>query len=158
MSRQSSCALGGQMQRTAARSPHSPGWVSGCVKPRTQSTGVGWAGVVVEREQPKVSGPHGGQRCQVLSLGYPRTLLDTSEELRIKWGPWGQLGHPWGQKEERAGEGGLGGSHSGESFWSSLWLERRKAFRGKVRCSSLGESLFHPSSMVSLNRQRWLWF
>jgi hypothetical protein len=30
-------------------------------------------------------------------------LLDTVEELKTNWRPWGQLGHPWGQREERAG-------------------------------------------------------
>ena len=35
--------------------------------------------------------------------------MDTTEELRMEWGRQGQLGHPWGQREERAGkEGGTG--------------------------------------------------
>ena len=48
--------LGSWMQRTAACSPHGPGWVSGCVKPR-KPTPRG-----VDREQSEVSGPHGSQR------------------------------------------------------------------------------------------------
>ena len=48
-------------------------------------------------------------------------------------------------REERAGsEGALGGSHAGESLWSSPW----KAFQWEVRHSSLGESLSHRSSTV----------
>jgi hypothetical protein len=48
----------------------------------------------------------------------------------------------------------LGGSHKSESPWSGLWLERRKAIWQEVRCGSLGESLFHHSSMVGLDKQR----
>jgi hypothetical protein len=48
----------------------------------------------------------------------------------------------------------LGGSHPGESPWSGLWLECRKAFWWEVRCSSLGESLSHHSSMADLDEQR----
>ena len=48
----------------------------------------------------------------------------------------------------------LGGSHKSESPWSGLWLERRKAIWQEVRCGSLGESLFHHSSMVGLDKQK----
>ena len=48
----------------------------------------------------------------------------------------------------------LVGSHTGDSPWSNLWLECRKTFQWKVRCSSLGGSLFHHSSMVGLYEQR----
>ena len=52
------------------------------------------------------------------------------ELLRTKWGPRGQLSHPQGRREEKAGgEGALGGSYVGESPWSDLRLEHRKAFR-----------------------------
>ena len=69
--------------------------------------------------------------------------------------PQGQLRHPRGQREERAGrEGVLGSSHAGESPLSSPWLECRKAFWWEVRRGSLGESLSHPSSMAGLDEQR----
>jgi hypothetical protein len=48
----------------------------------------------------------------------------------------GAPGAAWstpGQREEREGrEGALGGSHEGESPWSSPWLEHRKAFWQEV--------------------------
>jgi hypothetical protein len=50
-------------------------------------------------------------------------------------------------QEER---GALGGSHTGESFWSNQWLKCRKAFWPEVRQGSLGKSLSHHSSMVGL--------
>ena len=77
-------------------------------------------------------------------------LLDTTEELRTKWEPWGWLSQPWGQREERAG----GGSHMGENPWSGPWLEHRKAFWREVRCGSLGKSLSHGSSTADLHKQR----
>jgi hypothetical protein len=52
------------------------------------------------------------------------------------------------------GEGALGGSHAGESLWSGLWLECRKAFWQEDRNGSSGESLFHRSSTVGLAEQR----
>ena len=83
-----------------------------------------------------------------------QTLLDTTEDLRTKWGPQGWLSQPRGLREERAGrEGAQGGSHTGESPWSGPWLEHRKAFQLEVRRGSLGESLFHHSSTVGLDEQ-----
>jgi hypothetical protein len=35
-----------------------------------------------------------------------------------------------------------------------VWLEHRKAFWWEVRSGSLGESLFHCSSMAGLDEQR----
>jgi hypothetical protein len=81
--------------------------------------------------------------------------LDTEEELRTKWGPWGRLSHSQDQMEERAGrEGMLGGSQVCESPWSGQWLELRKAFQWEVRCCSLGKSLSHCSSMVGLEQRQ----
>lgn len=53
------------------------------------------------------------------------------------------------------GEGVLGGSSVGESPWSGLWLAHRKAFCQEVRRSSLREGLFHRSSTVDLDEQKW---
>jgi hypothetical protein len=49
--------------------------------------------VGVEREQSGIPGPHGVQGQQVLALGYHRTSLDTTEDLRIKWGSQGSSEH-----------------------------------------------------------------
>jgi hypothetical protein len=77
------------------------------------------------------------------------------EELRTEWGPQGTLGQPWERREEKAGrDGALGGSHAGESPWSSLWLECREAYQWEVRHGSLGESLSHHSSTAGLDEQR----
>jgi hypothetical protein len=58
------------------------------------------------RDGPQLGGwwTWGSPRYQVLSLGH--LMLDTTEELRTEWGPWGQLGQSRGQREERAGERG----------------------------------------------------
>jgi hypothetical protein len=48
----------------------------------------------------------------------------------------------------------LDSSHVGESPWSGLLLEHRKAFQWEVRHGSLGESLSHRSSMMCLDEQR----
>jgi hypothetical protein len=60
-----------------------------------------------------------------------------------------------GQREEKTRrEGALGGSHMGNSPWSCPLLEHREALQHEVRHSSLGENLFHHSSMVGLDEQR----
>lgn len=41
----------------------------------------------------RVPEPHGVQGQQVLALGYHRTSLDTTEDLRIKWGSQGSSEH-----------------------------------------------------------------
>jgi hypothetical protein len=83
-------------------------------------------------------------------------MLDTSEELRTEWGRGGGGRSVSPRAEGRRGQGerALGGSNAGESPWSSLWLDCRKAFWQKVRLSSLEESLTHHSSMVGLDEQR----
>jgi hypothetical protein len=43
----------------------------------------------------------------------------------------------------------------GESPWSGLWLEHRKAFRQEVRHGSLRESLSHHSTLMIRDS---LWF
>ena len=61
-----------------------------------------------------------------------QTLLNTEEELRTNGGPEVVL-ISWDQREERAGrEGALGGSHTGKSPLSDLWLDRRKAFHAAL--------------------------
>ena len=55
---------------------------------------------------------------------------------------------------EGRGRGVLDGFHMGESLWSGLWLEHRKAFWQEVRHGSLGESLSHSSSTAGLDEQR----
>jgi hypothetical protein len=55
---------------------------------------------------------------------------------------------------EGRGRGSAVWSPVGESLWSSLWLECRKAFQWEVRHGSLGESLSHRSSMAGLDEQR----
>jgi hypothetical protein len=66
------------------------------------------------------------------------------EEPRTKWGSWGQLSQPRGQREERAGE-------EGGSGWFSRVL-------GLVHGWSAGrpssKNLSHCSSTVGLDEQR----
>lgn len=49
----------------------------------------------------------------------------------------------------------LGGSSVGESPWSGPWLAHRKAFCQEVKRSSLREGVFHRSSTVDLDEQKW---
>jgi hypothetical protein len=61
-------------------------------------------------------------RHQVPSLWHP--MLKTVEKLRTNAPPPpGWLSQLWGQREERAGESALDGSHRGESPWSGPWLD-----------------------------------
>jgi hypothetical protein len=87
MSCRSFSALGGQTRRTAACFPRGPGWVSGCGKPRTQSTG-GWGG-----GQEAVQGLWASWRPEITgSLSRASQMpLNTAEELRTKWRPQGSL-------------------------------------------------------------------
>jgi hypothetical protein len=66
MSRQSSGALGGRTREDCPTRSTLPPWVSACGKSRN----IACRGV--DKGQSKVSGPHGGQKKQVLSLGLPR--------------------------------------------------------------------------------------
>ena len=121
---------------TATCFPRGPGWVSGCVKPRTPA----WQ--VVDKGQ---------SRYQFLSRGH--LMLDTVEELRTKWGPPGGSSVRLKRGEGRR-RGTLGGFHVSESPWSGLWLEHRKTFWREVRCGSLGESLSHRSSTAGLEQRQ----
>jgi hypothetical protein len=55
-----------------------------------------------------------------------QTPLNVLEELRTKWGPWGQLGQPWGQIEKGQGDRGwvVSVSLAQAASWSSSlgWL------------------------------------
>ena len=129
------------MQKTAPCFPYGPGWVSGCGKPLDPSSAGGGQGAVL------------GTRFS--DSGIP----DTAGHFRKAENKWGAPGESLASlgAEERRGQGekgALGGSHMGESPWSSLWLECRKAFWLEVRHGSLGESLFHHSSTVGLDEQR----
>jgi hypothetical protein len=81
-------------------------------------------------------------------------MLETTEELRTEWGSWAAH-QP--RAEGRRGQGGIG-EHlifpTGESPWSNLWLQSRKAFWQVVRWCSYGESLSHRSSKGGLDEQR----
>jgi hypothetical protein len=64
------------------------------------------------------------------------------------------LGVAWSSQELKGEEGRESGFHTGESPWSSLWLEGRKAFLWEVIHGFLGESLSHHLSMAGLDEQR----
>jgi hypothetical protein len=62
---------------------------------------------------------------------------------------------PRDRREERARrEEPMDSSHIGESPWSGLWLEHKKAFQWEVRSPSLGESLSYRSSRADFEEQR----
>jgi hypothetical protein len=99
----------------------------------------------------------GNPRYQVLSLRH--LTLDTTEELRTKWGPWGRLAQPCDRREERAGEEG----HWVVSTWVRVFglvlgwsIGRPSEGEWGVRHGSLGESLSHRSSKVGLDDSLWL--
>ena len=73
-----------------------PWWVSSCGE-ATDPSPQGWirgslrsVGLTEARDN----------RFSVSAFQMP---LGTTEELKTKWGPQGQLGHPQGQREEREG-------------------------------------------------------
>jgi hypothetical protein len=149
--RQSSGALGGgAVAEDCACSPCRPrdGHLAvGSHGPQSEGGGQGAVWGLWASWRPETT----GSQPQV-----SQTLLDTIEELRTKWGSWGQLCQPRSWREERAGgEGTLGGSHVDETLCSGPWLKHKKAFQQEVRGGSLGESLFHHSSKVYLDKQRW---
>jgi hypothetical protein len=151
LSCQSSSALGRQMWKTATGFPRGP---SGCLAVESHGPQQwGWCGGwnrVILRSLGLTEAR--GNRFSV--SGIPDTAGHRGRAENKVEAP-GHLCQPWGWREERAGRAGvLGGSHTGKSPWSIPWLEHRKAFQLEVRHHSLGESLFHHSSMEGLDEQR----
>ena len=137
-SRQSSGALGRWMWEDCGMLYTQP-WVGVWLWEATESQlGRGWT-----RGGPKVP----GSQPWASHAGYCRRAEN-------KWGAPGGLVSFKVEGRRGQGERMLDGSHTGESPWSSPWLEHRMAFWQEVRRGSLGESLSHRSSMVGLHDQR----
>lgn len=94
---------------------HSPCGSGGLLAMGIYGTPDHWG---VEREQSQASGPHRGQRCQVVAIRHHRMSLDTTEELRMGEGPRGGLVCSR-VKGRRVQEGEmLDGFHPSKSLWS----------------------------------------
>jgi hypothetical protein len=88
-SRQSSGALDRQTQVGV--------WLWESTEPQFSGGGQGAVLGLWASWRPKITG------SQSLTSQMPPYV---AKELRTKWGPWGQLSHPQGQKEKRAGKWG----------------------------------------------------
>ena len=110
--------MGGWTQGTVVSSPCRMGiWLWEAME--SQSVGV-------EREQSGVLGLHGSQGQQILALGHCWMLLDTMEELRIKWRPQGPKG---GEDRERGATGKF--PYRSESLvWSMAGAQEGLPVRG----------------------------
>jgi hypothetical protein len=135
------------MLKTAACFPLGPWWVSRCGKP--------WNPSLLRGVQRAVL----GNRFSVLGIPNTAGYWARAENKMgaVSGGGAGDSVSPRAERRrgKRGAPGWLGGSHPGKSLWSSPWMECRNAFQWEVRCSLLGENLFHCSSMVGL---AWTWW